>query len=119
MTEMLPVPHDRHGQRTVLSALQERVESDPLNSCISVPIDDQDLAKGYRDITYGQFENAVNYAAHWLNGQLPPSTGPFSSFANAGPKDLRYPILAVAAGKLGKVVCGVMILPSPLLTPEA
>ena len=110
MTEVFPLPHVRHGQRIVLSVIEERAESDSLSSWTSIPIDDQDLAKGYRDITYGQFENAVNHAAHWLKSQLPHSSDLFQSFAYAGPKDLRYPILAVAAGKLGKVVCA----PAPL-----
>ncbi|PQE08772.1 AMP-binding enzyme protein [Rutstroemia sp. NJR-2017a BVV2] len=106
----LPLPGVRHGERLSISILDERAQSEPQSPWVSMPIDDGDISKGFKDITYGQFANAVNHAAHWLVRHLPPSTEPFQSFAYAGPKDLRYPILAMAAGKVGKVVCYVPLM---------
>ncbi|KAI9644584.1 hypothetical protein NHQ30_006605 [Ciborinia camelliae] len=100
----LPLPGIQHGERLSISILDERAQSDPQSPWVSMPIDDGDISKGYKDITYRQFANAVNHAAHWLVQHLPPSTEPFQSFAYVGPKDLRYPILAMAAGKVGKVL---------------
>lgn len=104
-THLLPLPDVKHGERMAISIVDERARTDPQSPWVSVPVDDQDISKGYKDITYSQFANAVNHAAHWLVQHMPSSQEPFQSFAYAGPKDLRYPILAMAAGKLGKVVC--------------
>ena len=109
MTGELPIPNVRHGQRIILSVIDELVQQEPNSTWVSVPIDEGDLSKGYKEITYGQFSNAVNHAVQWLRKTLPPSSEPSQSFAYAGPKDLRYPILAVAAGKLGKVVSSVVL----------
>src|SRR4051812_17016334 len=104
-TAQLPLSGAKPGQRLAISILDERAQSDPQSPWVSVPVDDEDLSKGYTDITYSQFANAVNHATHWLARSLPSSQEPFQCFAYVGPKDLRYPILAMAAGKLGKVVC--------------
>ncbi|KAF7865939.1 hypothetical protein EAF04_006103 [Stromatinia cepivora] len=117
-TLSLPIPGVKHGERIALSILDERAQTDPQSPWVSIPVDDEDISKGYKDITYGQFSNAVNHAAHWLVQHLPASQETFEPFAYVGPKDLRYPILAMAAGKVGKVG-KVMILPSPMMTPEA
>ena len=100
----LPLPGVQHGQRILLSVIDDRARTEPNSTWVSMPVDDQDLARGYKSITYGQFSNAVNHAAHWLVEHLPFAEDPFQPFAYAGPKDLRYPILAVAAGKVGRVV---------------
>lgn len=104
MTNVFPIPGVKHGRRTVISAIDERAQKEPQSPWISLPVNDQDLSLGYKDITYGQFANAVNHAVHWLSKNLPSASEPFMPFAYAGPKDLRYPILAVAAGKMQKVV---------------
>ncbi|PQE27382.1 AMP-binding enzyme protein [Rutstroemia sp. NJR-2017a WRK4] len=124
-TLSLPLPGVRHGERLAISVLDERAQLDPQSPWVSMPIDEGDISKGYKDITYSQFANAVNHAAHWLVRHLPPSKKPFQSFAYAGPKDLRYPILAMAAGKVGKVqylLCHTwkqMVLPSPMMPSDA
>lgn len=69
----------------------------------SLPLDGDDLTKGFRDIKYKQFANAINHAAWWLKEQI-TSTVTFETLAYSGPKDVRYPILAVAAVKCGKQV---------------
>jgi hypothetical protein len=94
-----------HGSRIPISVIDERARLEPSSPWVSVPKDDYDLSQGFRDITISQFANAVNHAARWLQANLPPSSEPFEPFAYSGPRDLRYPILAVAAGKIGRVVC--------------
>ena len=105
-TQHLPLPGTQHGLRLVLTVIDERARSDPQSPWVSIPVDQENISKGYKDITAGQLANAVNYAAHWLSRNIPPSEpeDEFQVFAYVGPKDLRYPILAIAAGKLGKVV---------------
>ncbi|CAI7665550.1 unnamed protein product [Penicillium pancosmium] len=103
------------GKLITISAVERRANDDSRNPWTSVPVNDQDLSQGYKDISFRQLNNYTNHAAHWLSENLPPSSEPFQSFAYAGPKDLRYPILALAAAKLQKVI----VLPSPLITPDA
>ncbi|OOG00366.1 hypothetical protein ASPCADRAFT_158331 [Aspergillus carbonarius ITEM 5010] len=110
----LPIPGIKHGQRILTSVIEARANANS-EPWVSVPVDDQDLSQGYRDIGFKELNNAANNAAHWLREHLPEATEPFQCFAYAGPKDLRYQILAVAAAKLQKV----MVLPSPLVTAEA
>ncbi|KAL2789358.1 hypothetical protein BJX66DRAFT_339351 [Aspergillus keveii] len=103
------------GKRILISALEYRAKNEPQSPWMSVPVDDKDLSLGYRDITYSEVNNAANHTAHWLARNLPESSEPFQAFAYAGPKDLRYQLLALAAAKLQKV----LVLPSPLVTGEA
>jgi hypothetical protein len=104
MTVSFPLPGVQHGQRIMISVLESRARDEPDSPWASVPIDNDDLSKGYRDISFREFNNAVNHAAHWLDQNLPKSSNHFQCFAYAGPKDLRYPVLAAAAGKVQKVV---------------
>lgn len=98
-------PDAEQGKLITISAVERRANDDSGSPWTSVPVNDQDLSQGYKDISFRQLNNYVNHAAHWLSENLPPSSEPFQSFAYAGPKDLRYPILALAAAKLHKVVC--------------
>lgn len=104
MTSALPIPNVRHGRRFMPTLIDERAQQEPDSVWVSIPIDEHELSKGFKEITYSQFANAVNHAVHWLSENLPPSPESFQPFAYAGPKDLRYPIFAVAAGKLEKMV---------------
>ncbi len=69
-------------------------------------------AKDLVDITYGQFANAINAVAWWLDEELGPSTDVnFPSFAYLGPKDLQYTIIAMAALKVRRrvILCSLFI----------
>ncbi|KAJ5712437.1 hypothetical protein N7493_008905 [Penicillium malachiteum] len=110
---IFPLPGVEHGKRVLTSVIEQRAESKD-DVWVSLPVDETDLSLGFKDITFWQFKNAANQAANWLNQNLSASK-PFECFAYAGPKDLRYPILAAAAAKVQKV----MVLPSPLVTPAA
>ncbi|MCJ1312470.1 hypothetical protein MMC25_006144 [Agyrium rufum] len=99
----LPLPGVEHGERMALSVVDEWARTDPQSPWVSTPIDDQDISKGYKDITYGQFANAIDHAAHRLVQHLPTSQELFLTFAYVGTTNLRYPILAMAAGEVQKV----------------
>ncbi|KAE8410817.1 hypothetical protein BDV36DRAFT_302401 [Aspergillus pseudocaelatus] len=111
----LPLPGIEHGKRILASVVETRARDGPGSTWVSVPIGNEDLSRGFKDISFQQLNNAANHAARWLSEHLPGSSEPFQCFAYAGPKDFRYPILAVAAVKIQKV----MVLPSPLVTAEA
>ena len=64
----------------------------------------QDICEGFRDVTYKQLANAIDHAAWWLDDQLGEFNSSFETFAYSGKKDLMYPILAVAAAKVGRTV---------------
>lgn len=101
-----PLPGVVHGKRIVTTVIENRAkEGTNTSPWASVPINNLDLSAGYQDITFQQLNNAANHAAKWLSQALPATLKPFQSFAYAGPKDLRYSFLAVAAAKLQKVVC--------------
>jgi acyl-CoA synthetase (AMP-forming)/AMP-acid ligase II len=104
MLSLLPLPGVDHGQRVLISVIEHKARTQPNSTWVSYPIDENDLSQGFRNISYHQLEMAANRAAYWLEKNLPQSSVAFQTFAYAGPKDLRYPILAVAAGKLQKVV---------------
>ncbi|KAL2372105.1 hypothetical protein RJZ57_003448 [Blastomyces gilchristii] len=111
--DVFPLPGVVHGNRVVATIIETRAKAGAnTQPWVSVPIDDNDISAGYRDVSFQQLNNAANHAARWLSQALPATSEPFQYFAYAGPKDLRYPCLAVAAAKLQKV----MVLPSPLLT---
>lgn len=75
---------------------------DPEKVYASIPADNDDLSKGFRDITYREFRSAIDAAAYWLQEQLGvPAHRSFPTFAYYGARDLRYAIFLVAAMKLG------------------
>ena len=104
MSSVFPLPGIQHGNRILISVIEHWAKNDPDSPWVSVPIDEEDLSRGYRDLTFRHLDDAANRAAQWLRSHLPASSEPFQCFAYTGPNDLRYPALAVAAGKLEKVV---------------
>ncbi|KAL9598405.1 MAG: hypothetical protein Q9219_004495 [cf. Caloplaca sp. 3 TL-2023] len=103
-----------HGQRLIASIIDNLAENEPDRTWATIPRS-KNLTEGFVDITYRQFGNAINRAAIWLEEQLGVSNGNFETFAYAGEKDLRYPIIAVAAVKIGRKI----LLSSPFTTDEA
>jgi hypothetical protein len=93
-----------HGKRILVSVIESRARNVSSKPWVSLPVNEQDLSQGYKDVSFWQLNNYANHAAEWLRKNLPQTLGTFQCFAYAGPKDLRYPILAVAAAKLQKVV---------------
>ncbi|KAJ5196981.1 hypothetical protein N7449_007460 [Penicillium cf. viridicatum] len=114
MSNIFPFSGVKHGERILVSVIENRA-NDIDKPWVSAPVDDQGLSKGYKDINFRQLNKYTNHAAQWLTENLPKTSEPFQCIAYAGPKDLCYPILALAAAKLQKV----LVLPSPLITAEA
>lgn len=92
------------GRRLLVTLIDRYAVEEPLSVWGVIPLDEQVLSEGFRDITYGNFANAINIAASWLQERLPPPTCDFQTIAYVGPKDVRYPIIAVAAAKLQRKV---------------
>ncbi|KAF2018086.1 AMP-binding enzyme [Aaosphaeria arxii CBS 175.79] len=93
------------GKRLIASTIDAQAVSRPNEAIFSIPKDASDLSKGFRDITCKSFSNAINHAAVWLVTNVGAlSNAPFDAIAYSGPNDLRYPILAVAASKVGKQI---------------
>ena len=91
------------GKRLIISVIDSYAINDPTRVWVSVPVDDDDLTKGFKDVTYKELANAVNHVCWSVRENFADSTS-FETLAYAGPKDLRYPILALAAVKCGKQV---------------
>lgn len=92
------------GERLIGRLIDEYAANDPKRVWASIPVNNDDLSKGFQDITYNQFANAINHAAWWLEEQMKASGGHVETIAYAGPKDVRYPVIAVGALKLQKKV---------------
>lgn len=93
-----------YGKRLIVSLIDQYAADEPEKLYASVPRNEEDLSQGFKDITYSQLANAINHASWWLESTLGKSYGNFETFAYVGPKDLMYPILAVAAAKVGRQV---------------
>lgn len=96
-------PDEEAGARLLVTRI-DRLATELSSVWASIPVDNENLSKGFQDITYTAFANAIDRAAFWLHDQLPPAAGPFETVAYSGPKDIRYPILAVAVAKIGRKV---------------
>lgn len=94
------------GECLLSSAIDEQALTHPNDIFYSIPKDDNDLSQGFFDITCSRFANATDHAAAWLHAKIDEKAiDPFDAIAYQGPNDLRYPILAVAAAKVGRKVC--------------
>ena len=102
--ERWPASHSEVGTRLLINVVDSYALHDPSKVWASVPVDDDNLAHGFRDITYKEFANAVNHARWWMKENFTPAR-PFETIAYAGPDDLQNPILALAAAKCYKRVC--------------
>ncbi|KAF2501326.1 acetyl-CoA synthetase-like protein [Lophium mytilinum] len=105
-----------YGRRLVISVIDAIVKSTPERPWASIPLNDDDLSEGFRDLSFAQLATAINAAAWWLHetiGKAP--SGEFPTVAYLGPRDLRYPIIVMAAAKVGWKV----LLPSLLTSMEA
>jgi acyl-CoA synthetase (AMP-forming)/AMP-acid ligase II len=89
-------------QQLIPNIVSQHAAQDPEKVYASIPADNDDLSKGFRDISYREFRSAIDTAAYWLEEQLGvPARGTFPTFAYYGARDLRYAIFLVAAMKLG------------------
>ena len=92
------------GRRLLPMAIDQFAAEEPNKVWASIPRSDE-LADGFRDITYREFADAIDRAAWWLETVVGKGGHRlFETFAYTGPKDLRYPIIAIAAIKIEKKV---------------
>ncbi|KUJ12950.1 putative AMP-binding enzyme [Mollisia scopiformis] len=98
------------GKRLLSTTIDSLALTEPDRPWISVPRNDDDLSKGFTDISFKQFSNAINHAAHWLDSSLGKVASKFKAFAYEGPADARLAIITVAAAKVGRKI----LLPFPL-----
>ena len=84
----------------VPNLVDKRARLTPNSIYSEYPISPLSYDEGYRTITYGDFANAVNGAARWLQTTLGPGQD-FETLAYMGPNDLRYPALILGAVKAG------------------
>ena len=91
-----------HGRRLLTHVIDERARNGHHRPYASIPIS-KNAEDGFRDVSYPTFANAINRCALWLNAGVGHSTR-FEKLAYMGPNDLRYPILCIAANKIGYVV---------------
>ena len=90
------------NQRLIPQVADEIARANPDRVYASVPYS-ADLSQGFRDVTFAELVNAVNYLAWWLDGRLGRSKT-FETISYMGPSDLRYTIIFLAAVKCGYTV---------------
>ncbi|TGJ85294.1 hypothetical protein E0Z10_g3472 [Xylaria hypoxylon] len=83
--------------------IDDIARNDPQRSWASIPIDDDDLSRGYEDITFSTLANAINRLAWIIDSAVGKSTT-FETMAYLGASDLRYHIMQMAAIKTGHKV---------------
>jgi acyl-coenzyme A synthetase/AMP-(fatty) acid ligase len=88
----------RYVPKLLHVALDERALTDPSSAWASVPYDDDDLSKGYEEITFAVLANAVNKLAWYINSVVGPAND-FETIAYIGQADMRYQIMAIAVQK--------------------
>ncbi|MCJ1313131.1 hypothetical protein MMC25_006808 [Agyrium rufum] len=104
MPSTKPIPKGLEPGRRLLPVVVDHcAKRAPTRVWASVPRQ-ENLAEGFRDLTYRDFANAINRAAWWLESVVGKGRGQFEAFAYTGPNDLRYPVLAMAAIKVGKTI---------------
>jgi hypothetical protein len=59
-----------------------------------------EVSDGFRDVAVLEFANAINRAAWFIRQSVGPSSS-FDTLTYIGPSDLSYPIIAIAAAKVG------------------
>ncbi|KAI9686662.1 MAG: hypothetical protein M1820_010602 [Bogoriella megaspora] len=108
-------PVSERGQRLIATLIDAYAKDHPTRKYASIPRNNDDLRQGFQDINYKQLANAIDQTAWWLSQHVSPSSSSSKTWAYVGPKDLRYPIMAVAALKCGKP----LLLCSPFATAAA
>lgn len=104
-----------YGTRLLPSLIDEIATTTPNRVYASVPRDDADMSKGFKDVTYAEFSRAIDALSWWLDETLGKADGTFPTFAYFGPRDLGYAIVVVAAAKVSRRV----LLASHLASPDA
>lgn len=91
------IPYDRKLLHTTVDLL---ARGDPSRPWVSLPCDDEDLSKGYEDITYEVLANAVNKLAWFIGSCLGRPNIQFDTIAYIGRPDVRYQVISLAVAKV-------------------
>ncbi|RWA05427.1 hypothetical protein EKO27_g9681 [Xylaria grammica] len=83
--------------------IDEIARDDPNRPWASIPIDDDDLSRGYGDINFVALANAINRLAWIIDSAVGQSTT-FETIAYLGSSDIRYHMIQMAACKTGHKV---------------
>lgn len=89
-----------YGRRLLPVLIDENARDDPDRAAFSIPRTDLDLSRGYLDITYATFANAINQLAWLIESNLGRSET-FDTMAYLGAPDMRYHCMQMAAAKTG------------------
>ncbi|KEQ93409.1 hypothetical protein AUEXF2481DRAFT_6919 [Aureobasidium subglaciale EXF-2481] len=103
------------GTRLLPTLIDDIATTAPDRVYASIPKDDADLSRGFGNVTYAEFAQAIDSLAWWLDEVLGKADGTFPTFAYFGPRDLGYTMVVVAAAKTGRQV----LLASHLASPDA
>lgn len=82
--------------------IDERARLDPAR-LYCAQVKSKNVEDGVLEITYGDFANAINKCAWWLDEEFGKAEA-FDTIAYAGPGDLRYAMITYAAVKTGRKV---------------
>lgn len=91
------------GKRLLPVIIDEAAAEDPDRAWASLPIDDYDLERGFEDVSFAAFANAINKVAHCIESALGRSDN-FETVMYLGVPDLRYYMLLYAVCKTGHKV---------------
>lgn len=99
-----PRPH--YGQRLLPVVLDDEAEANPQRTFAAIPTS-SDVSEGFRDVTFAQVAQAVDYFAYRLQAIFGSVLRyEFETLTYVGVPDLRYNIVFHAAVKCGyKVLC--------------
>lgn len=91
------------GRRLLPVIIDQRARDEPDRPWCSLPRDDYDLEKGFEDISYGTFANAINQLAWFIESAIGKSTS-FETITYLGISDIRYHMIQMAVCKTGHKV---------------
>lgn len=93
-----------YGHRLLPTRIDELARDEPHRPAFSIPLDDADLSKGYVDVDFATFKNAVDQLAWFIHRKFGHSDKA-EAMAYLGTPDFRYHFLQIAAAKTGYQVC--------------
>ncbi|KAF1999604.1 acetyl-CoA synthetase-like protein [Amniculicola lignicola CBS 123094] len=96
----------------LIKVIEEKALWSPDHTFLRYPSEDWEK-DGYRTITWGQYSDAINKLAYWLDEQFGPVSSD-NTVGYFGPNDARYALLLPAVMKTGRK----LLVPDGRVTPE-
>jgi hypothetical protein len=85
------------GQRLLSTTIDYLSDTDPERTWATIPRSNN-LADGFRDVSYRDFSNAINRAA-WFLESVFGTADDFPTICYIGKSDIRYHVFSMAAAK--------------------